>query len=168
MPRFLPAAIAIATLALPGARAAADARAPVDTRAPVDAPVEECMCLGPDTLFVDRSDEESGAGLEGEILESPDDTIETIDPTIPTPSVEEGPRPARGPVAWCRSADDPSCQRDDSGEAPYRITLGHAAIAALIVTPRIPAPGVERVRFPRSVEHGPSGVAFPLDRPPRA
>lgn len=153
MSRFLPAAIAIATLALPGARAEAD----------------DCMCLGPETLFLaDGIGSSAGALDEEPVLESPDDTIETVDPTVPSPTVAEAPSPARGPVAWCRSADDPRCQRDGNREAPYRITLGHAPVATLLITPRVPPAAVESVRFPRTDERGPGGVAFRLDRPPRA
>lgn len=150
MPRFLPAAIAIATLALPGARAAAD----------------DCMCLGPDTLFLEATEAE-GFAVE-ELLESPDDTIETLDPSAPAAEVAAAPEPARVPVAWCRSADDPRCQRDDNGEAPYRITLATTPVATLPTTPGVPSPGVGRIRFPQLVTHGSSGDVSRLERPPRA
>ncbi|AKF05306.1 hypothetical protein [Sandaracinus amylolyticus] len=147
MPRYVLAALAIATLSLSGGRAAAD----------------DCMCLGPETLFPAASVVEIA-----DVLESPDDTIETVDRTAPDPEVTPEPARPRGPVAWCRSADDPRCQRDDARETSHRETLRHAPLATILTTPRIARAGVTLVRFPRAIARGPSGVAFRLDRPPRA
>ena len=160
MSRLFPAALALATLALPGARAAAD----------------DCMCLGPETLFADEAlgmgeGVIAGQGVAAEVLESPDDTIETVDPSVPTPEpvLLAAPSQRRGaPVAWCRSADDPRCQRDDAGETSHRSTLETAPLVALPSTPSIPSPGEERVHFSLEESRGPSGFALRLERPPRS
>jgi hypothetical protein len=156
MPRHLLPAIAIATLALPGARASAD----------------DCMCVGPENAYgVAIAGVMAGVMLPAAVLESPDDTIETPDPLAPSADAvaAAAPRRTSAPVAWCISADDPRCQRDDTGDAPQRITLGTAPWVRLMGRPRVPAPGVARVRFSAfEQQRGPTGSASPLERPPRA
>lgn len=146
----LPLGLALATLTLFQGRAMAD----------------DCLCLGSDLLFepVDQLETTdvyldegeaapSGRGLSNEL---------PVDAAV----TELAPRPT--PVLWCLSSDDPRCSRDDdSGEAPYLQILSTPPVI-LMATPRVPRPGVVRVRFDLTQQHGCAGVQTRLDRPPRA
>lgn len=131
---------------------------------PDPAAAEDCLCIGPEELF------DADAAIALEALESPD-------PLAPDPAATAAReiaghaaarRGGRAPVLWCRSADDPRCSRDDSGEAPLRITLDTAPVVTLTALPRIGAPAVARVRFDHTTRRPSGGFATRLDRPPRA
>jgi hypothetical protein len=143
----LPLGLALATLTLAQGRAMAD----------------DCLCLGSDLLFepIDQVETTDVYLDEGELA-----------PTLPS----AGPiqvdvtdlAPRATPVLWCLSSDDPRCSRDDdSGEAPYLQILSTPPVI-LTATPGVPRPGVVRVRFDLTQQHGCAGVQTRLDRPPRA
>jgi len=142
--------LALATLALFQGRAAAD----------------DCLCLGSGLLFepVDQVETSDVYIDAGEALPSND----AASNGTPVDAAVTGLAPRPTPVLWCLSSDDPRCSRDDdSGEAPYLQILSTPPVI-LTATPRVPRPGVVRVRFDLERQLGCSGVQTRLDRPPRA
>ncbi|MDQ3036600.1 MAG: hypothetical protein M3Y87_29680 [Myxococcota bacterium] len=139
MIRFLLVALALATLGLSGPAAA-----------------EDCLCVGPEQVFADVA-----ASV----------TLESPDPLAPLPELEAAPAPserAAAPVLWCVSPDDPRCSRDDTGEAPHRITLATSPVAAIPTTPRVPPPAITLVDLATETLPPSDGISGSLDRPPRA
>lgn len=115
------------------------------------AAAEDCLCVGPEQAFAD-----------------PALSLESPDPLAPVPEAV-APTPARpnAPVLWCMSENDPRCQRDDSGEAPHRITLATSPVAALLTMPRVPPPAITHVAHATDELPPSDGVRFGLERPPR-
>ena len=149
MHRLVAIGLALATLTLSQGRAMAD----------------DCLCLGSELLFepVDQLETTVVYLVEGESL-PPRLSNEPL--PVDAALTELAPRPT--PVLWCLSSDDPRCSRDDdSGEAPYLQILSTPPVM-LTATPRVPRPGVVRVRFDLTQQHGCAGVQTRLDRPPRA
>lgn len=123
---------------------------------------DDCLCLGSDLLFepVDQVETTDVYLDEGELAPLPSAGPVQVEVT------DLAPRPT--PVLWCLSSDDPRCSRDDdSGEAPYLQILSTPPVI-LTAAPRVPRPGVVRVRFDLTQQHGCAGVQTRLDRPPRA
>lgn len=125
---------------------------------------DDCLCLGSDLLFeaVDQVETTDAYVDEGESLPPGASDGAPVDAAV----TDLAPRPV--PVLWCLSSDDPRCSRDDdSGEAPYLQILATPPVI-LTATPRVPRPGVVRVRFDLAQQNGCAGVQTRLDRPPRA
>jgi hypothetical protein len=112
--------------------------------------VADCMCVGPDETLLGVPTDESPGPLA----------------IAGTPAAGQPRTPSN--VPWCRSADDPRCRADQSGDGPSGRALATAPAAVVPATPRLPRPGVVRQRFYEMSARAPRGVRTRVDRPPRA